>query len=276
MDSKIKEYLDSAAERINTPAFIMADPVQFPRRFSRLEDIELAAVLVSHIAWGHRKMILGNAERLLGWMNGEPYRWLMEREYEALDDRQNVHRTFFASSLKYMSRGLRRIYSDHGSLQGFARDLGIASREEPSWVLTDSLNKVLRQENNGVADSYCFPQDMNKTALKRVNMALRWLVRKDGIVDIGVWDVITPSRLFIPLDVHVGNTARSLGLLTVKSNDKYAVLHLTRRLCQFRPDDPCYYDFALFGIGVEQAAPVKKRQQKLLEQLEPSFQFTGG
>lgn len=261
MDSTIKEYLDRTAERINTPAFIAADPVQFPRRFSRLEDVEIVSLLVSHIAWGHRKMICNNSEKLLAWMEGEPWRWIMERGYEELDDRQNVHRTFFASSLKHICRGLRYVYGEYGTMQGFARRLGIASATEPSWMLAENLNLVLSQENGGTTDCYCFPQDMKKTALKRINMALRWLVRDDGIVDMGVWDVLRPSQLFIPLDVHVGDTARQLGLLQVRSNDKYAVVRLTERLRAMRPDDPCIYDFALFGVGIEQSEKQKRKRR---------------
>ena len=96
---------------------------------------------------------------------------------------------------------------------------------------------------------------LDSTALKRVNMALRWLVRNDGIVDMGCWDVIKPSQLFIPMDVHVGNQARALGLLERKANDRKAVMELTALLRDFRPEDPVVYDFALFGIGITGATP---------------------
>ena len=99
-------------------------------------------------------------------------------------------------------------------------------------------------------DSRCLPLNLDTTALKRVNMALRWLVRDDGIVDLGVWNALKPSQLYIPLDVHVGNTARSLGIITRKANDKKTTLELTRELAALRPDDPVWYDYALFGIGV--------------------------
>ena len=81
-------------------------------------------------------------------------------------------------------------------------------------------------------------------------MALRWLVRDDGIVDMGLWRSIPKSKLFIPLDVHAGNTARSLGLLSRKANDRRSVEQLTGLLRTIRPEDPAFYDFALFGIGI--------------------------
>ena len=105
--------------------------------------------------------------------------------------------------------------------------------------------------NNGDVCSRCLPVNLRNTALKRFNMALRWLVRDDGIVDMGVWKSIPKSRLYIPLDVHVGNTARNLGILERKSNDRRAVELLTGEMRQLRPDDPAFYDFALFGIGME-------------------------
>ena len=106
------------------------------------------------------------------------------------------------------------------------------------------------EANGGNADSQCLPTKLANTALKRVNMALRWLVRDDGIVDMGVWNVIRPSQLFIPLDVHVGDTARALGLVARKANDRRTVEELTGILRQMRPEDPVIYDFALFGIGI--------------------------
>ena len=112
------------------------------------------------------------------------------------------------------------------------------------------MNKVLIQANNGEKHSRCLPGNLDNTALKRINMALRWLVRDDGIVDMGVWNIIKPSQLFIPLDVHVGNVSRDLGLLTRKANDKRATIELTEVLRSIRPHDPIWYDYALFGIGI--------------------------
>ncbi len=97
----------------------------------------------------------------------------------------------------------------------------------------------------------CLPLGLDKSALKRFNMALRWLVRDDGIVDMGVWKALKPSQLFIPLDVHVGNVSRGLGLLDRKQNDRRAVEELTATLRTLRPADPVVYDFALFGIGID-------------------------
>lgn len=246
--------LDSEAARINSPAFIDDDPVQFPRRFSDVRDIEIVSLLASSIAWGNRRMICRDCDQMLSLMHGEPYLYMMDSGYEDLDDDGNIHRTFFNRHFKYFLRGLRRIYSAHGSLQEFCRSENIAVHEFPSWRLVEGINRELEIANGAEASSAlasrCLPQNLKTTALKRVNMALRWLVRNDGIVDLGVWDVIKPSQLFIPLDVHVGDVSRELGLLTRRADDRRAVIELTEALRRFNPADPVIYDFALFGIGM--------------------------
>lgn len=251
MDEKeIKILLDEEGERINSPAFIGEDPVQFPRRFERLEDIEIVAILASMIAWGNRKMICRNAERLLDIMGDHPADYMRDEAYESLDPKMNIHRTFFASNFQYLMRGLRGIYSRYSSLDAFSAHLRAGDTEAPAWTLMAGINREIAMANEGIAGSSGLPKNIDNSALKRINMALRWLVRDDGIVDMGVWKSIPKSKLFIPLDVHVGNTARNLGLITRKSNDRKTVVLLTEKLREWRPDDPVFYDYALFGIGI--------------------------
>lgn len=252
----MRELLEREAARINRPEFIDDDPVQFPRRYDALPDIEIAALLASAIAWGNRKMICRNAARMLALMDHQPYNYMMDRGYEDLDPAMNLHRTFFARNLAGFLRGMRPIYERHGSLAAFARCQRVGHDAFPAWRLVELVNRHLDAANGGRHDSRCLPGNLATTALKRVNMALRWLVRDDGVVDLGVWrDVIDPARLFIPLDVHVGNTARSLGLLTRRQDDRRAVELLTAELRRMRPADPAYYDFALFGIGITARRP---------------------
>ncbi len=240
------------ARRINTPGFISADPVQFPRRFDKLQDIEIMSLLAAIIAWGNRKMICRDAERLILWMDGQPFDWVMDEGYEALADDTNVHRTLFARHLKAFLRGLRSIYKNHGSLDAFASARCVGDTDAPAWELTRHIHQAVADAGGGCrCPVECLPGNLDSTALKRVNMALRWLVRDDGIVDMGVWSSIPKSKLFIPLDVHVGNVSRSLGLLTRKANDRKSVEQLTAALRTVCPDDPVLLDFALFGIGVE-------------------------
>lgn len=244
----IKDFLDETATRINTPSFIESDPVQFPRRYSRLQDIEIAALLTATIAWGNRKMILANAERMLSKLGSSPYDFVMGEGYTTLGT-ANVHRTFFEPDLAYFLKGLRPIYKGWGSLNAFFQRFHLGSTEAPIWEAARFLRAALMDGNGQTFNTKCIPSSFESSALKRLNLAFRWLVRNDGIVDLGVWDCITPAQLYIPLDVHVGNTARQLGLLTRISNDRKAVEELTRVLREFQPEDPIIYDFALFGVG---------------------------
>lgn len=247
---QLREFLDKEVVRINHPDFIFNDPVQFPRQFERLQDIEIVSFLSAAIAWGKRKMICNNCEKMLRIMENSPYEYVMDEAYEALPDELNIHRTFFARNFKYMLRGFRRIFSLYGSLNDFACSVKAGENEAPAWYLVERMQTVFSEVNGGATDSQCLPTQLKNTALKRINMALRWLVRNDGIVDMGVWDCISPSQLFIPLDVHVGDTVRALGMIDRKANDRRTVIEVTEQLRRMRPDDPVIYDFALFGIGI--------------------------
>ena len=246
----MKEFLDEQAALINRKEFITDDPVQFPRRFEKLQDIEIVSFLASMIAWGKRTMICRDAERLLALMGHDPYNYVMEEGYLDLDPALNIHRTFFARDLIHFLTGLREIYKRYPSIDAFCASVDAVSDPAPAWKLVEEMQKIITDANAGVPSKRGLPNNLKQTALKRVNMALRWLVRDDGIVDMGVWSSIPKSKLYIPLDVHVGNTARDLGLLTRKADDRKAVEELTARLRQYRQDDPAYYDYALFGIGV--------------------------
>lgn len=250
MEKDIKELLDQEAARINRPEFIAGDPVQFPRRFEKLEDIEIVSFLVASIAWGNRKMICRDAEKMLGLMDNQPYNYVMEKGYEDLDPEMNIHRTFFGRHFQHVLRGLKNIYSGYGNIDNFCVLTGASQDVAPSWKLVENMQKVITEANDGIGCNRCLPLNLKDTALKRVNMALRWLVRDDGIVDMGVWKSLKPAQLFIPLDVHVGNVSRELGLLKRKANDRKSVVELTDVLRSVRPDDPVFYDYALFGIGV--------------------------
>lgn len=245
----IARLLDEEAERINSRSFIDSDPVQFPRQFSDKRDIEIVAFLSAIMAWGNRKMICKDIDKTLTLMDRQPFSFLMDKGYEAMNPELNIHRTLFAGHLAHFMRGLRYIYKNYGTLDCFAQSKKIADSPLPAWNLVEEIQNVMIEENNGVTCSRCLPLNLQTTALKRVNMALRWLVRDDGIVDMGIWECVDKSKLYIPLDVHVGNVSRELGLLDRKANDKKSVILLTELLRTIRPEDPCIYDYALFGIG---------------------------
>lgn len=250
-EKEVKERLDEAVARINVPEFIAGDPVQFPREFGELRDIETVAFLSALLAWGKRSMILRDCRRLLDLMEWQPARFVMEEGWRGMDERQNIHRTFFVKQLAYFLRGLREVYKKYPSLDAFSAANRCGDSEAPAWRFAEALRKVMYDVNEGERCPQCIPSNIETTALKRFNMALRWLVRDDGIVDMGVWKSIPKSKLYIPLDVHVSNISRELGLLTRKSADRKAVEQLTGVMREMNPEDPAVYDFALFGLGME-------------------------
>jgi len=249
------QKLDLWYKKICTPGFIKDDPVQFPRRFKKKEDVEIAAFLTATIAWGRRDMILRSAERLFAIMGKSPFSYVTSRGYKNLKNK-NIHRTFFESDLKYFCRGFEHCYAKYATLEKLFAGTGntwegiALFREEMAKGNKGRYSKHI--SNPGKADSKADDKgkESNGSACKRLNLALRWLVRK-GPVDLGLWKGIKPSELFIPLDVHVARTARKLGLLERKSNDKRAVVELTEKLRTYCADDPVKYDFALFGMGIE-------------------------
>jgi uncharacterized protein (TIGR02757 family) len=244
---KLKALLDEKVAQYNCPSFIENDPVSFPRSFSRREDIEIAALLASVIAWGNRKMILASGNRMLhGIMGSAPYDYVMGGEWEQLDDRLNIHRTFFAADFKYICRGLKNIYSRYGTMEMLFVGCSV-------WEGIENLRRELAAANGGATTRHISNPVPGKgkpaSACKRLHMMLRWLCRKDGIVDIGIWENVAPSGLMIPVDVHVARTARMLGLVGRKQNDRKTVEEITAKLRMLSPDDPVKYDFALFGVG---------------------------
>ena len=244
-NKSLKHELDTWYEKVCTPDFIPLDPVQFPRMFSKREDIEIAAFLSATISWGRRDLILRSANKMFALMRQSPYDFILTGAYKKLKNK-NIHRTFFESDLKYFCRGFEHCYAKYNNLEKlFASAASI-------WEGIALFREEMAKANKGVFSKHISnpgTEEKNGSACKRLNLALRWLVRQ-GPVDLGLWKKIKPSSLFIPIDVHVARTARALLLLDRKSNDKRAVIELTENLREFCAEDPVKYDFALFGMGV--------------------------
>lgn len=241
MQIDIKNHLDALVEQYNTPEFISKDPIQFPRRFSKLQDIEVTAFLTATISWGNRTMILKSMDKMLSIMCNSPFEYIQNKGYESLKNK-NIHRTFFEQDLAYICRGMHYIYERHETLED------IFVKSDSSWDSIHSLRTLLCIANQGINSKH-ISNPIAGSACKRLHMALRWLIRKDGIVDIGIWNRLSPADLFIPLDTHVARVSREFGLLTRKTNDRKAVEELTTILKNLNPGDPVIYDFALFGLG---------------------------
>ena len=243
----LRAVLDEKFACYNCKEFIKNDPISFPHSFTRREDVEIAALLASTIAWGNRKMILSSGRKMFcDIMHSAPYNYVMSGEWERLDDRMNIHRTFFASDFKYICRGLRNIFSKYGTMETLFLGCSV-------WDGIENLRREMAGANDGATTRHISNPVAQKgkpaSACKRLHMMLRWLCRKDGIVDLGIWQGVSQAELMIPLDVHVARTARQLGIVTRKQNDRRTVEELTAQLRKLSPDDPVKYDFALFGVG---------------------------
>lgn len=243
-----KQQMDELVEHYNTPAFAMSDPIQFISRYQDRQDIEIVALLIATIAWGRREMILNSSERLLHYMGKSPYDFVMNADLNKIDPKMPIHRTFFGKDLVYMCRGLRDIYKTHGSMEAIFV-------HHDTWHGIDNLRKAMEKANGCCSKHVADPR---KSACKRLHLALRWLVRNDGIVDKGIWKEIKPSQLIIPLDVHVGDTARMLNITKRRGNDRQTANEITQLLQTLDPNDPIKYDFALFGAGIELAKEKKE------------------
>ena len=256
-------YRKFTGSESNVHSFIKLDPVQFPRRYVKQADIEIAAFLAATIAWGRRDLIIRSAERMFALMGENPADFVFSGNFRKLKN-ACVHRTFFEQDLKYFCVGFRYCYAKYGSLEKLFSCTPesipgpAAGKRSGEGCPADTWDRIaLFREEMAAANQGCYSKHIanaNKgSACKRINLALRWLVR-EGPVDLHLWKKMSPAALYIPLDVHVARTARRLGLLIRKSNDRKAVVELTEKLRQFCPEDPVKYDFALFGIGM--SAPV--------------------
>jgi uncharacterized protein (TIGR02757 family) len=249
--NSLKQELEDWYKKICVKDFIAADPVQFLHRYTKHKDIEIAAFLTATIAWGRRDLILRSAEKMFNLMGNKPYTYVMNDDYNNLK-KKNIHRTFFESDLKYFCRGLKHCYTKYGNLEKLFTSTQSAGSQLGIWKGITLFREEMARANKGYYSKHISnpgKEGFNGSACKRLNLALRWLVR-GAPVDLGLWKSINPSALYIPLDVHVARTARKLGLLQRKSNDKKAVIELTENLRKLNPEDPVRYDFSLFGMGV--------------------------
>ena len=246
----VRILLEESLIMYNRSEFILEDPIQIPHQFSRQENIEIAAFLTATIAWGRRDIIIRNAFDLLSRMESDPYEFLIHMNEDDLQVFNDfTHRTFNEKDCRFFIQALCRIYKYKGGLyhlflegynkRGSIKDAILGFRDVFFEIPhPQRIEKHLADPSSG-------------SAAKRLNMFLRWMVRRDEAgVDFGIWDRIEPADLCLPLDVHTGNVARKLGLLGRKQNDWKAVEELTAVLRKLDPLDPVKYDYALFGLGI--------------------------
>ncbi|GIV34660.1 MAG: TIGR02757 family protein [Chitinophagales bacterium] len=249
---RIKRLLDKKFRQYNSKQFVAADPISIPHRFTLRQDIEIAGFFAATMAWGQRKTIISKCMNLMALMDYAPYDFILRHEEKDLERFLTFrHRTFQPDDVLYFIAFFKHFYSQENSLEtAFSRfispddetlEKALIGFHDLFFSLEYVPQRTLKHVASPIKNSTC----------KRLNMFLRWMVRKDHSgVDFGLWNSIRPAQLLCPLDVHVGRVARKLGLLHPKSTGWKAVKELTGNLKKLDPSDPVKYDFALFGMGV--------------------------
>jgi uncharacterized protein (TIGR02757 family) len=247
---ELKIFLDKKVDDYNQPFFIAEDPISVPHRFTFKQDIEISAFFAAMFAWGNRTTIINKTVELMQLMDMKPYKFCRELEPEALKRLLNFkHRTFNPTDLLYFIDFFHHHYSRHESLEDafvlHGNDIRtmLAGFHEYFFSLEDAPYRTRKHVSTPERGSTC----------KRLNMFLRWMVRKDDRgVDFGLWERISPSQLICPIDVHVSRVARKVKLLSRKQTDWEAAEELTANLRTMDPMDPVKYDFALFAMGASE------------------------
>jgi len=245
----LKEFLDTKVEQYNHPKFIESDPIQIPHQFSKKEDIEISGFLTATIAWGNRKSIINNANKMMDLLDQSPHDFILNHEDDDLEKLLPfVHRTFNGHDFIQFIKSLKHIYTIHDGLESVFSNF---SEENNFQHAIHNFKNVFFEIDHLDRTKKHVSDPLKNSAAKRINMYLRWMVRQDNNgVDFGIWKSISPALLSCPLDVHSGNVARKLKLLKRKQNDGKALLELDTALRKLDPNDPVKYDFALFGLGV--------------------------
>jgi len=248
----LKGFLDEKVDQFNRPDFIAKDPISIPHRFSRKQDIEISGLFAAVLAWGQRITIINKTNELLSWMDNSPYEFLVHHKARDLKQFEKFrHRTFNGTDTLYFIEFLSQYYRKHESLeQAFA----LSPQDETVERAIVGFHKLFFSlEDFPPRTRKHISTPERKSACKRINMYLRWMVRKDNKgVDFGIWNGISPSQLICPCDLHVERVARKLKLIRRKQLDWQTAVELSKNLRFLDPLDPVKYDFALFGLGIEE------------------------
>lgn len=249
----MKAYLDHLVQQFEQVAFIQDDPISVPHGFSDPRDQEIAGLIAALLAWGQRKTILNKMADLCERMQFQPYHFIQHfdeiRDAAALEGFK--HRTFNSDDAIALCQSLSAMLAKYNTLENaFAVHLKPSDSDVKNAIqgFSDEMMHLVPDTPRRLQKHLARPS--TKSACKRLNMYLRWMVRQNSPVDLGIWTKISPSQLILPLDVHSGRQARKLGILSRTQDDWQAAYELTEACRAFDPLDPCRYDFAFFGLGV--------------------------
>ncbi len=247
----LQDFLDKKVRAYSHKSFIHVDPVSIPHMFSKKQDIEIAGFFAAIFAWGNRTTIINKSRELMEMMDMSPHEFCLDADPARLKRLSAFrHRTFNTDDLYYFISFFHHHYRKHNSLeQAFLRgmDKGDETIEKGLIGFCQyffSLEHLKRTEKH-------ISSPLQKSACKRINMYLRWMVRKDA-VDFGIWKKISPAQLICPLDLHVSRVAKRFGLISRPNADWSSALELTANLKRMDKLDPVKYDFALFSLGVNE------------------------
>ena len=254
MNPAIKQLLDQKVKQYNHIDFIEKDPISIPHLFTKQQDIEIAAFFAAIFAWGNRTTIIQKSKELLERMDNAPFEFCTQHQAKDLKKLGGfAHRTFKDTDLLYCIAFFKQHYTTQKSL-------------ETAFFIDQQSGKKIKTVEAGLVHfkNYFFSIDdapdrtkkhiaspENGSTCKRLNMFLRWMVRKDQHgVDFGLWKAISPAELIIPIDVHVARVSRAFGLISRPQIDWLTALELTDYCRTLDARDPVKYDFALFSLGV--------------------------
>lgn len=251
---QLKDFFDEKVVQYNRPSFIKDDPICIPRRFTQKQDIEIAGLFAAVFAWGNRTTIINKSKELMGLMDNSPYDFCLNHHAAALKKLEGFkHRTFNTTDLLYFVEFLKQHYTNYQSLEDafFKKNSSSHAGGIVEYALINFHNNFFSLEHVPNRTKKHIATPFKGSTCKRLNMYLRWMVRKDKQgVDFGLWKTIKPSELICPIDLHVARVAKRFGLLQRKQIDWLAAVELTNYLRTLDPQDPVKYDFALFGLGV--------------------------
>ena len=249
---KLKEFLDKKVGEYNRPSFIEADPISVPHLFTKKQDIEIAGFFASIFAWGNRTTIINKSKELMRLMDNAPFDFISTHEEKDLKRLlQFKHRTFNVTDLLYFILFLQHHYKTSKTLETAFSKWMNKKDENIENALTGFHDYFFSLQDAPVRTKKHIATPARNSTCKRLNMYLRWMVRKDNCgVDFGIWKNIKPSQLICPIDVHVARVAKRFDLIKRKQVDWMTSLELTNHLKNFDKEDPAKYDFALFGLGV--------------------------